>query len=356
MSVTPAEHPLPPGQGRLRFAAIGYALRLIKAMPTPLRERVLDAISSIVNSNLPPFPDVLRLVEAAGGVPDGTRWQRRLLAQRPDLRGVRIRDIDSDVEGRLRGRLYLPPMEAPAATAALVWVHGGAFVIGSLDQKEARWPAIELAAAGIPVISVDYRMCISGVHYPAPQDDVLSAWRWATTHSDELGVDPSLLHLGGGSAGGCLVAGAVVRLRDAGEPLPASLYLAYPVLQGELPLPSSEAKAVLASADGASDEWIRDMFTNWSGPASWQDPLVSPGVADLTGFPPTYVLTCGRDSLRRGSEPFAERLRLSGVPVWHDVLDDSEHAPLDRPGTPDGEQALHRLRAWLTDGISAMER
>lgn len=355
MNVTPAEHPLPRGRGRLRFAAIGYALRLVKAMPAPLRERALDAISGGVASNLPPFPDVLRLVEAAGGVPDGVRWQERLLAQRPDLRGVRVRDIDSDVDGRLRGRLYLPPTDAPAANAALVWVHGGAFVIGSLDQQEAHWPAIELAAVGIPVLSVDYRMCINGVHHPVPQDDVLTAWRWATTHSDELGVDPSQLHLGGGSAGGCLVAGAVVWLRDAGEPLPASMYLAYPVLQGELPPPSPKAADALAGVDGASDEWIRDMFTNWSGPASGQDHRVSPGLADPTGFPPTYVLTCGRDPLRRASEPFADHLRSSGVPLWHDVFDESEHAPLDRPGTPDGERAVRRLQTWLSQGPRGME-
>lgn len=59
---------------------------------------------------------------------------------------------------------------AARATAALVWVHGGAFIVGSLDQKEAHWPAIELASSGIPVFSVDYRPALNGVHYPTPQD------------------------------------------------------------------------------------------------------------------------------------------------------------------------------------------
>ena len=355
MSTTPLEKPAPPGRGRRRFAAIGYALRAVKALPAPVRERLLDGAAGGVSANLPPFPDVLRLVEAAGGVPDGRRWQERLLGERPELRGVRTRDISSDADGRLRARQYLPPAGAPAATAALVWVHGGAFVIGSLDQKEAHWPAIELAAAGIPVLSVDYRMCLNGLHYPAPQDDVLTAWRWAREHADLLGVTPAQLHLGGGSAGGCLVAGAALRLRDAGQPLPASLYLAYPVLQGHLPAATAEVADELATVDVASDAWVRNMFGNWAGPAPWDDPYLAPGLADPAGLPRTYVLTCGHDSLRRASEPFTDRLRDAGVLVWQDVLAGSQHAPLDRPGTPDGEEAVQRLTTWLTGGVRAME-
>lgn len=348
MTATPVEHPLPPGRGAAMFAAIGYAIRAIKALPAPLRERALDAVSGGVGAKLPPFADILRLVQAAKGVPDGRRWQARLLADRPQLRAVRIRDIADDTRGRLRARLYLPGEGAPVPTAALVWVHGGAFIIGSLDAREAHWPAIELAASGIPVLSVDYRMCIDGVHYPAPQDDVLAAWRWACEHLDELGVDLSCLHLGGGSAGACLAAGVALRLRDAREPLPASLYLAYPVLEGDLPPPTADMAEGLLATTLPPDGWVKAMFANWAGPARWDDPYVSPGMANPSCLPPTYVLTCGRDALRRSSQPYVRRLADAGVTVWEDVLPDAEHAPFDRPGTPDGERALARLHTWLT--------
>ena len=227
-------------------------------------------------------------------------------------------------------------------------------MLGGLDQEEAHWPSIELAAAGIPVLSVDYRWCLNGVHYPAPQDDVLTAWRWAVEHADELGVAREQLHLGGGSAGGCLVASATLRLRDEGRPMPASLYLGYPVLQAELPPASPEVAAELAALKVASPEWIADMVANWAGAAPTSDVLVSPGLADLEGLPPTYVLTCGHDSLRRASEPFARRLEDARVPVWHDLFETAERAPLDRPGTPDGRHAIQRLRTWLTGGVAAM--
>ena len=308
MIASPAEHPLPPGRGRPLFGAIGYLVRGIKALPTPLRERALDILTSGVSTSLPPFADVLRLVEAAGGIPDGKLWQDRFLADYPAMRAVRLRAVSGNGSERVRARLYLPPEDAPKPATALVWVHGGAFVLGSLDAKEAHWLSMELAASGIPVVSVDYRMCIGGVHYPAPLEDVLSAWNWAVAHCDQLGINPNSLHMGGGSAGGCLVASAILRLRDAGEPLPASQILAYPVLEGQLPRPTPQMVAELAGTKLPSDAWVAEMFANWSGTADDAHPHVSPAFADPEGLPPSLVLTCGRDALRRSSEPYARKL------------------------------------------------
>ncbi|WP_197074728.1 alpha/beta hydrolase fold domain-containing protein [Rhodococcus sp. MEB064] len=336
--------------GRRRYAALGHVVRVITHLPGPIRERLLDSMTGSITGDLPPVPDLVRLLDAAGGMPNGKRWKNRLLASEPHLKTVRTRDLVADTGGRLRARLYLPPAGGPEATAAFVWVHGGAFLVGGLDQEEAHWPAIELAASGIPVLSVDYRMCLGGVSYPAPQDDVLTAWRWAVAHADEIGVDPTALHLGGGSAGACLVAGATLRLRDAGEPLPASLYLGYPVLQAHLPPPTPDMAEAMAAHDIIDDAWVEAMVRHWAGSTPIDSPYVSPGLADVRGLPPTYVMSCGLDSLRRASEPFAARLRENGVPVQHDVFAESEHAPLDRPGTPDGIRAVKRLREWLAGG------
>lgn len=334
-------------RGRWRFPALGYTLRGVKAMPEPARELVLDLIGRRIGAALPEFADALRLLETAQGVPDGRLWQRRLLVDRPWLREVRTRDVRDDEDGRLRARVYLPPPDAAPAAAALVWVHGGAFLLGNLEPPEAHWVAMELAASGVPVLSADYRWCLGGVHYPAPLDDVLTAWRWAVDHADDLGVRADQLHLGGASAGGCLAASATLRLRDGGRPLPASLCLAYPVLQGELPPASDEVAAELASLMLLTDDLVAGMFANWAGDAPHDDPYVSPGLADPTGLPPTLVISCAHDALRRASEPWAERVRDAGVPVHHHLLAGSAHAPLARLGAPDAEEALETLREWL---------
>ena len=341
-------------RGRWRFPALGYALRGLKTLPSPVREPVFDLMRQRVGSALPEFGDALRFMEAAQGVPDSRLWQKRLLLDRPRLGRVSTREIVGDEPGRLRARLYLPPPDAPAPRAALVWIHGGAFLMGDLEAPEAHWVAMEFAATGTPVLSVDYHWCLSGVHYPTPLDDVLTAWSWAVQHAAELGVEASQLHLGGASAGGCLAASAVLRLRDTGGPMPASQCLLYPVLQGGLPPATPEVEAELAPLMLLTDDLIGGMFSNWAGDASWDDPYVSPGLGDPAGLPPTFVLSCGHDSLRRASEPYAERLRRAGVPVWHEVLPGSTHAPFSRLGSEDGDYALWRFRTWVAGGLPAM--
>ena len=71
-----------------------------------------------------------------------------------------------------------PPRDG--SRPCLVWMHGGGFVAGNLDMPEADWTARELAwRAGAVVVSVDYRLCNDGVHFPVPHDDVVAAVRWA---------------------------------------------------------------------------------------------------------------------------------------------------------------------------------
>ena len=81
---------------------------------------------------------------------------------------------------------------------------------GHLDMPEANWVSLELAARGIPVLSVDYVKCLGDVHFPEPTDEVRTAWQHARAHAEELfGLDANAVLLGGASAGGNLTAGAV---------------------------------------------------------------------------------------------------------------------------------------------------
>ena len=118
---------------------------------------------------------------------------------------------DGDDDGRGAG-------ERPC----LVWMHGGAFIAGDLDMPEADWFSREVARrAGAVVVSVDYRLCNEGVHYPVPHDDVVAAIRWARESAPELGIDPGRVSAGGASAGANLAAGVALKLRDADVPYPS---------------------------------------------------------------------------------------------------------------------------------------
>ena len=136
--------------------------------------------------------------------------------------------------------------EAGTGRPALLWIHGGGFMFGDLEMPEADWTAREVCArTGAVVVSVDYRLAVSGVHHPVPLDDCVAATRWLRDHTAELGVDPTRISVGGGSAGGNLSVATVLRLRDEDGWLPAALIPVYPVLHDALPAASPEVAALL---------------------------------------------------------------------------------------------------------------
>ena len=261
--------------------------------------------------------------------------------------------------GPLRLRLYAPPRPAGVG---LVWLHGGGFASGDLDQPEAHWVANRLADAGVSVISVDYQLApqrdwcddenlrTPGVHFPIASEEVSAAFDWADAKA-ELGVPEGGWCLGGGSAGANLAAGAALRLRDADRAQPRSLVLAYPVMHAEHPphRPELAAKlATLAPEDRFSPEMVRAMNVNYVGePELLREPYAFPGGTDLEGLPPTFVLTSDFDGLRSSGEQFASELAAAGVDVLLVREDGTRHGHLNDPDDPGAHRSVARMAAWL---------
>ena len=103
--------------------------------------------------------------------------------------------------GALRADLYVPP---DATGASVVLVHGGGFVIGSRRMKPMRFLAERLAAAGLAVCAIDYRLIFRGGRLAEATDDVRAALAWWTARTVALGLDPHAITVVGLSAGGAL--------------------------------------------------------------------------------------------------------------------------------------------------------
>ncbi len=268
----------------------------------------------------------------------------------PDRSDVDVRDLS--IPGRhgiIPGRLYASPVGRGGA--ALVWLHGGGFVAGDLDMPEAHWVSLELAARAIPVLSVDYRKCLDGVHFPVPSDDVLDAWLWATDHVSELGASGDGLHLGGASAGAALAAGVTKRLRDGAGLLPASLLLVYPIVHPELPPAGEELTAALDGPDQGTftPELVRDINVNWAGEESnLTDVYAFAANGELSGQPPVFVLNSEMDSLRASGETYGTQLAAAGVPVRVEYEPGSRHGHLNEPLLPAATRSIDRMAAWLS--------
>src|SRR4051794_18435975 len=216
-------------------------------------------------------------------------------------------------------RVYLPA-DAGTDRPGLVWLHGGAFLGGDLDMPEADWTARQVCErAGAVVVSVDYRLCHDGIHYPVPHDDVVAAFRWTRDNADALGVDRTRISLGGASAGGNLAIGAALKLRDEdGEP-PAALLPIYPVAHAVVPPASVSLAAKMAEVPAVlrffppQMTWLNENYLG--GPLSGADGYAFGANAVLEGLCPTLVINAEYDDLRSSGEDFVARLALAGVDV-----------------------------------------
>jgi len=197
---------------------------------------------------------------------------------------------------------------------ALVFFHGGGWVIGDLDTHDTL--CRELAVqAGIVVVSVEYRLAPEH-RFPAAVDDCVAATRWVRSHAQVLNIDGNRLAVGGDSAGGNLAAVVALTLRDEpGQDTFSSLryqLLIYPATDMRQ-VASSHARngqGYLLTQEMLA--WYRSHYMGDShSHQDWRaSPLLHP---KLAGLPPALVLTAGYDPLRDEGLQYAQALAQAGV-------------------------------------------
>jgi acetyl esterase len=240
------------------------------------------------------------------------RYEARVVSARRPLPMARVEALTvQGAAGPLPARLYVP-FGHPDRGPLLVYFHGGGWVIGDLDTHDS--PCRFLAAhAGVAVLAVDYRLAPENP-FPAAAEDAFVAFSWGLDNAAELGFDPTLIAVGGDSAGGNLAAVTCLLAREAGAPAPAMQLLIYPVTETASELPSRrlfDEGFLLTRQD-------MDFFELHYLPpgVNRNDPRVSILQAEnLAGLPPAYLTTAGFDPLRDEGEAFGRRLREAGVRV-----------------------------------------
>lgn len=236
-----------------------------------------------------------------------TYRERRTFTQ-PDAPEVaEVRDLQA--EG-IPLRLYRPlGAKADAVLPALVYFHGGGWVIGDLDTHDVLCRGLA-NGAGCAVVAVDYRMGPEH-RFPAAVDDALAATRWVHAHAASLGLDAQRLAVGGDSAGGNLAAVVAIAARDAGDLPIAFQLLIYPAtdMRRGQPSHSTNGEGYLLTRDTLAyfhDHYIDDARHDLDWRAS---PLLH---GDLSRLPPALVLTAGYDPLRDEGLDYANALAAAG--------------------------------------------
>lgn len=244
--------------------------------------------------------------------------------------------------GELRVRLYDPGLPSPAP--ALIYLHGGGFILFSIDTHDRLMR--ELAArAGRVVIGVDYARAPEA-RYPVALQQSAAAWRWARAHAGALGLEPDRIALGGDSAGANLALATALVLRETGE-RPDALLLNYGVF-GDDDTTESYIRFDGPAYNLGRDE-MRGFWDRYVGaPRPVDDPLAVPLKARLAGLPRCCLVVPECDVLRDDSLQLADRLRAAGVPVDLQRHAGAVHSFLEAVSFSEtAERGLARSSAWL---------
>lgn len=210
--------------------------------------------------------------------------------------------------GDIPARLY-DPRESREPGPAMVFFHGGGWVIGNIQTHEP-FCAEVARLLDMPVISVDYRLAPEHP-WPAAPDDCEAAARWVATSPAELERHVTGLVLCGDSAGGNLCVITTLALRDDPAQVPViAQWPIYPAVDGETEYESANLFGEGFLLDSRTMDWF---ISHYAGESDhWR---LSPLIAKHHDTPPTVVLTAGLDPLRDQGRAYAAELALNGVPV-----------------------------------------
>jgi acetyl esterase len=205
---------------------------------------------------------------------------------------------------------------------ALVYYHGGGWVIGDLDTHDVVCRTLA-NAAGCAVFSVEYRKAPEAP-FPAAVDDCFAATRWVAAEASSLSVDAGRLAVGGDSAGGNLAAVMTLLARDAGGPAITFQLLIYPATDQQMGFPSVDRNGEGYLLTKQAMRYFRRHYLPHVD--DWLDWRASPLLAgSLAGLPHACVLTAGYDPLVDEGKAYADRLAREGVKTEYRDYPDMIH-------------------------------
>jgi acetyl esterase len=264
--------------------------------------------------------------------------------------------VDRTIEGpagRLRVRVYRPADTVARLLPAILYFHGGGWVMGSLEGYDlvSRYLC---ARSGCALIALDYRLAPEH-KFPAGIEDAVAAYRWLAREATGLGLDPARIVVAGESAGGNVAAAAAQLLRDEERP-PCLQWLIYPNTDLGFDTASFRSCGEGFLLTRAAMEWFRGHYLK--DISEIDDPRASPlRAADLTRLPPALIYTAGFDPLRDEGHAYADRLTSAGVKTVHREFDSLIHGFVGLRGTVQAAaRAMDDMVAGLRHELAQLGR
>jgi acetyl esterase len=271
--------------------------------PLPKPDPFMAPILKRMRAEPVPDLDAISVREARAGFAEmNAQWNA------PPIAVETVRDLSvPGADGPLRARIYYDG--AAASMPVIVYVHGGGWVLGSIDTHDDLLRRLAKAAPGCAILGVDYRLAPEHP-FPAPLDDVLAVTRFVSDGGLGAGFDTGRIALSGESAGANLALGTLLAQRDKGERTVAAAALFFGCYG--LDFGSFSYTHFGDGSFGLSLAFMRWFWAQYLGKTS-VSPLAAPLQADLDGLPPLYLCAAGLDPLLDDTLTLSRRLAETGI-------------------------------------------
>ena len=255
--------------------------------------------------------------------------------------GAKIEPVESPVKGE-----WVSSPDGPRSKRVVYYLHGGGYISGS--AKSCRPITATLARLlDARVFGLDYRLAPEH-RFPAGIDDAVAGYRWLLSN----GIDPRSIAIVGDSAGGGMTLAVALRIRDAGEPLPASLVCLSPwtdmTSESESLAANSERDSMFVAED--IDRYARAYLRDHSR----RDPLASPLLANLAGLPPLLIQVGREEVLLDDARNLQAKVHAAGGSSELHIYDDVPHGwHYGAPFLPETRKALREVAEFIERPHSA---
>lgn len=250
----------------------------------------------------------------------------------------------------LPARIYRPAELGDAPAPALIYFHGGGFVLGNIEICDPFCRALA-NRSGCVVISVNYQKAPEH-KYPIALEDCYAAAQWVFKWTESLRLDPTRIGVIGDSSGGNLAAAVALKARDERGPPLRWQVLIYPAVRGTADSASAREHASGYTLERAAMEYFWNHYVR--SPDDIRDPLCAPlSAQSLAGLPPALIVCAQYDPLLDDGRDFAARLEADGVPVQLSVYEGMTHGFLWMGGVVDRtSDALDEIAAAAREALA----
>jgi triacylglycerol lipase len=244
----------------------------------------------------------------------------------PEIAGVDVEERTlTTVHGHDIGIAIYTPREPSESHPAVLHIHGGGYVLGSVRMNDISNRMLAVAARCV-IASVDYRLAPETLH-PGPIEDCYAALKWLYTNADALGVDRTRIAVSGESAGGGLAAALALLARDRGEVPLLFQRLIYPMIDDRTAVqtdPHPFAGEFLWTASANHFGWS-SLLGREPGGAEVSHYAAAARAVDLAGLPAAYISVGALDLFLEENLEYARRLMRAGVPTELHVYPGAYH-------------------------------